>query len=86
MLTVVLNAIKATLDLFNLGVYGQVILQDKVDGVGSDTRALSHENALSSLVEPDVREPIGRNVQHVELLELVKGPDTNCGVQSCAQK
>ena len=86
MLPVVLNTIKATLDLFDLGVNGQVILQDQVHGVCCDTRALSHEDALPSLVEPDVREAIRRNVEHVELLELVEGPDTNSGVRSRAQE
>ena len=87
-LSVLLEAIEASLDLLNLSIDGKVVPQNCMDGVGCDSRALSHEYSkllLSQAIQTDVREPISRNMEHVKLLELVQGPYSYRRVQGCAQ-
>jgi len=80
MVLVRLHTFEPGLYSLDFGIDRQVILKDQVNSVGGDPAALGHQHSLASLVKPNVRQAVSRQVKHVELLKLIERPNTNSRV------
>jgi hypothetical protein len=83
---VCLKAIETCLDCIDAGIDSKVVLENEVDSIGRHSATLSHQDSLAILVKADIRQAICMEMQHVQLLEFVKRPDSDCGVKGSANE
>ena len=66
-----LEALESCLNLLDLGVYGQVVLENKMNSISGHSATLRHQDPLAILIEANKGQAFSWQVEHVELLEFV---------------